>query len=109
MLKVGGRIVYSTCSLNPIEDEAVVYSLLKKCNGSMKLINMDGYLPELKRRAGLKYWKVIKNNKMEELTSYESIPDKVFLYIFIRKEKNIEKQCFHHHQKKQMNIHYNIV
>lgn len=76
MLKVGGRIVYSTCSLNPIEDEAVVYSLLKRCKGSMKLINMEGYLPELKRRNGLNNWKVM-NTKMEILNDYDSIPNKV--------------------------------
>ena len=34
VLKVGGRMVYSTCSLNPIEDEAVVSALLKRSNGA---------------------------------------------------------------------------
>ena len=33
MLAVGGRLVYSTCSLNPVEDEAVVASLLDQCQG----------------------------------------------------------------------------
>ena len=36
MLKVGGRMVYSTCSLNPIEDEAVVAELLRKFKGNTK-------------------------------------------------------------------------
>ena len=33
MLTVGGRMVYSTCSMNPIEDEAVVSYILEKCEG----------------------------------------------------------------------------
>lgn len=34
VLAVGGRLVYSTCSFNPIEDEAVVATMLNKCQGS---------------------------------------------------------------------------
>lgn len=33
MLAVGGRIVYSTCTMNPVEDEAVICSLLQKGEG----------------------------------------------------------------------------
>ena len=34
LLEVGGRIVYSTCSFNPVEDEAVVSNVLSQMNGN---------------------------------------------------------------------------
>jgi 16S rRNA C967 or C1407 C5-methylase (RsmB/RsmF family) len=34
MLAVGGKVVYSTCSMNPVEDEAVVSQLLLRAQGN---------------------------------------------------------------------------
>ncbi len=40
LLKPDGRIVYSTCSLNPVENEAVVASALKSNTGKFSLGNV---------------------------------------------------------------------
>ncbi|GFH23900.1 SAM_MT_RSMB_NOP domain-containing protein, partial [Haematococcus lacustris] len=37
MLQVGGLLVYSTCTFNPIEDEAVVSELLLRCGPALEL------------------------------------------------------------------------
>lgn len=48
LCEVGGRLVYSTCSLNPIENEAVLCRLLKECNGSLKIIDASANIKTLK-------------------------------------------------------------
>ncbi|KAL2343084.1 hypothetical protein Fmac_004369 [Flemingia macrophylla] len=72
LLKNGGRMVYSTCSMNPIENEAVVAELLRRCGGSVKLLNVSSELPQLIRRPGLKKWKVY--DKGTWLVSYKDVP-----------------------------------
>lgn len=51
-------MVYSTCTFNPIEDEAVVAELLLRCKGSLQLVDVSDQLPHLKRMPGIKTWKV---------------------------------------------------
>ncbi|KAF8694739.1 hypothetical protein HU200_037825 [Digitaria exilis] len=58
LLKVGGRMVYSTCSMNPVENEAVVAEILRRCGDSVELLDVSSELPELARRPGLSTWKV---------------------------------------------------
>lgn len=51
-------MVYSTCTFNPIEDEAVVAELLQLCGGAMELMDVSGELPTLRRMPGKTSWKV---------------------------------------------------
>ncbi|KAH8725096.1 hypothetical protein GQ44DRAFT_759812 [Phaeosphaeriaceae sp. PMI808] len=66
MLKKGGRMVYSTCSMNPVENEAVVAAAIEACGGNTKvqLVDCSGLLPNLKRRPGLNTWKVLDTSQV---------------------------------------------
>jgi multisite-specific tRNA:(cytosine-C5)-methyltransferase len=61
MLKVGGRAVYSTCSLNPLENEAVVATAVQRCGGpsNVRIVDVSKELPGLKRYPGMTSWKIM--------------------------------------------------
>jgi tRNA (cytosine34-C5)-methyltransferase len=48
LLTVGGRLVYSTCSINPVENEAVIHRLLAETDGALQLVDVSSSLPGLK-------------------------------------------------------------
>lgn len=58
LLSVGGRLVYSTCSLNPVENEAVVAELLRFGAGALELVDCSAEMPQLARRPGMLRWPV---------------------------------------------------
>ena len=67
---MGGRLVYSTCCLDPVENEAVVAALLTEFRlpnkdgapneegGCLRLVDVSDELPSLVRRRGLHSWRV---------------------------------------------------
>ena len=61
LLKLGGYMCYSTCTFNPVENEAVVAELLRRARGSLELVDfqLDGF----KTRPGWSSWKVLCETK----------------------------------------------
>lgn len=58
LLRDDGLMVYSTCSFNPIENEAVVSELLRRAGGSLELVDCSDKLPGLITRPGMSDWQV---------------------------------------------------
>ncbi|KAG5482231.1 hypothetical protein CUR178_06090 [Leishmania enriettii] len=70
LCKTGGRVVYATCTLNPLENEAVVAAVLRGYGGAVELIppprplprcseeDGEGGAPPLRLTTGLRSWDV---------------------------------------------------
>lgn len=77
LVKIGGVVAYSTCSLNPIEDEAVVASALSYINNrknddgndkSFEILDWPSHLlPKFKRSKGVSKWNVADFSEVLEI------------------------------------------
>jgi 16S rRNA methyltransferase RsmB/F len=63
LLKTGGLMVYSTCSMSPLEDEAVIAELLRHFKGQLELVDPREFVPVFKARPGLSTWHVLDDAK----------------------------------------------
>lgn len=71
MLKVGGKLSFSTCSLNPIENESVVAALLKANKGKIRLLDVG--LPGFKFTPGLTKWKFLNIKSKAECEKIDEL------------------------------------
>jgi len=67
LTRVGGTVVYSTCSINPIENEAIIAEIMRiSTPGSIEIIDIHDKLQGFKGRRGLLNWDVlIKRNDID--------------------------------------------
>lgn len=77
LLKVGGRVVYSTCSMNPVENESIIAAAIERCGGldNVEIVDSSDKLDGLVRRPGLKSWKIMDKsgkiwNSWEEVENF---------------------------------------
>lgn len=63
LTRVGGYMVYSTCSMNPMENESVVAELLRAAEGSLELVDRRSEMNGMLARPGMSTWKVVSEQK----------------------------------------------
>lgn len=74
MLAVGGRLVYSTCSLNPVENEAIVQRILIEAKDYIRLIDVSNLVPGLKYKPGVKDWCITSRNIETIYKNFNEVP-----------------------------------
>lgn len=75
LLEIGGRMVYSTCSLNSVENEAVLHRLIKESEGALEIVDSTALVPGLKYLPGLTKWDLASKD-IEFFSKFEDVPTK---------------------------------
>jgi len=81
MLEVGGKLVYSTCSLNPVENEAVLHRLLNETGDSVEILDSSHLVPGLKYLSGINKWKLAGKEKNVLYKDFSEVPEKFHTFI----------------------------
>lgn len=71
LCKKGGIVVYSTCSLNPVEDEAVVSECLSQAKGTFRLIDPAPFLKDFVTVPGQTDWFLLTKDLTQKLRTFE--------------------------------------
>lgn len=82
-MEIGGRMVYSTCSLNPVENEAVLHRLIKDSEGALEIVDSAALVPGLKHLPGMTKWDLASKD-IECFSKFEDVPTKY--HTIIRRE-----------------------
>ena len=96
LLKLGGIISYSTCSLNPIEDEAVVAEIMRNFskNGELEILDVKKLFngTDIIPHNGLDNWTVMLEDKAakNKLNIIKNINDPLYL----ENKSIISESCF---------------
>lgn len=87
-------MVYSTCSLNPIENEAVLVRLLKEADGALELVDASDKVKGLNFSPGVRYWEPCSKD-LTFYKSFDEVPPQhqttVFKELFAPSQDEVDK------------------